>query len=160
MDFVIVSNTHVFQDLIGQDHSKNHVWKLAGKSDTHCSRNGIARISGLRCLNAMGPFLTGTVGPSVWYLMPGTPWRRSPRSPFQSYTPKGPKYLYGRKYGFCSSNFPYGLGKYSLYGYFGPFGYRQQATYLAEAMFLQKMAVGATWVVALAFVSDWGTVCT
>ena len=27
--------------------------------------------------------------------------------------PKGPKYLYGTKYGLCSSNFPYGLGKYS-----------------------------------------------
>ena len=38
-------------------------------------------------------------------------------------TPKGPKYLYGTKYGFCSSNFPYGLGKYSPYGYLGPFGY-------------------------------------
>ena len=37
-------------------------------------------------------------------------------------TPKGPKYLYGTKYGFCSSNFPYGLGKYSPYGYLGPFG--------------------------------------
>ena len=33
--------------------------------------------------------------------------------------PKGPKYLYGTKYGFCSSNFPYGLGKYSPYGYLG-----------------------------------------
>ena len=29
---------------------------------------------------------------------------------------------YGIKYGFCSSNFPYGLGKYSLFWYFGPFG--------------------------------------
>ena len=36
--------------------------------------------------------------------------------------PKGPKYLYGIKYGFCSSNFPYGLGKYTPYGYLGPFG--------------------------------------
>ena len=36
--------------------------------------------------------------------------------------PKGPKYLYGTKYGFCSSNFPYGLGKYSPCGYLGPFG--------------------------------------
>ena len=36
--------------------------------------------------------------------------------------PKGPKYLYGTKYGFCSSNFPYGLGKYTPYGYLGPFG--------------------------------------
>ena len=36
--------------------------------------------------------------------------------------PKGPKYLYGTKYGFCSSSFPYGLGKYSPYGYLGPFG--------------------------------------
>ena len=36
--------------------------------------------------------------------------------------PKGPKYLYGTKYGFCSSNFPYGLGKDSPYGYLGPFG--------------------------------------
>ena len=27
-----------------------------------------------------------------------------------------------QKYGFCSSNFPYGLGKYSAYGYLGPFG--------------------------------------
>ena len=36
--------------------------------------------------------------------------------------PKGPKYLYGTKSGFCSSNFPYGLGKYSPYGYLGPFG--------------------------------------
>ena len=36
--------------------------------------------------------------------------------------PKGPKYLYGTKYGSCSSNFPYGLGKYSLYWYLGPFG--------------------------------------
>ena len=35
--------------------------------------------------------------------------------------PKDPKYLYGTKYGFCSSNFPYGLGKYSPYGYLGPF---------------------------------------
>ena len=37
-------------------------------------------------------------------------------------SPKGPKYLYGTKYGFCSSNFPYSLGKYSPYGYLGPFG--------------------------------------
>ena len=37
-------------------------------------------------------------------------------------SPKGPKYLHGTKYGFCSSNFPYGLGKYSLYWYLGPFG--------------------------------------
>ena len=29
---------------------------------------------------------------------------------------------YGTKYGFCSSNFPYGLGKYSPYWYLGPFG--------------------------------------
>ena len=36
--------------------------------------------------------------------------------------PKGPKYLYGTKYDLCSSNFPYGLGKYSPYGYLGPFG--------------------------------------
>ena len=36
--------------------------------------------------------------------------------------PKGPKYQYGTKYGFCSSNFPHGLGKYSPYGYLGPFG--------------------------------------
>ena len=36
--------------------------------------------------------------------------------------PKGPKYQYGTKYGFCSSNFPYGLGKYSPYEYLGPFG--------------------------------------
>ena len=36
---------------------------------------------------------------------------------------KGPKYQYGTKYGFCSSNFPYGLGKYSPYGYLGPFGF-------------------------------------
>ena len=40
--------------------------------------------------------------------------------------PKGPKYLYGTKYGFCSSNFPYGLGKYSPYGYLGPFGLIQE----------------------------------
>ena len=37
--------------------------------------------------------------------------------------PKGPKYLYGTKYGFCSNNFPYGFGKYTPYGYLGPFGY-------------------------------------
>ena len=37
-----------------------------------------------------------------------------------------PKYLYGTKYGFCSSNFPYGLGKYSLYWYLGPFGHGTQ----------------------------------
>ena len=37
-------------------------------------------------------------------------------------SPKGPKYLHGTKYGFCSGNFPYGLGKYSPYGYLGPFG--------------------------------------
>ena len=30
--------------------------------------------------------------------------------------PKGPKYLYGTKYGFCSSNFPYGLSKYAHMG--------------------------------------------
>ena len=36
--------------------------------------------------------------------------------------PKGPKYQNGTKYGFCSSNFPYGLGKYSPYGYLAPFG--------------------------------------
>ena len=36
--------------------------------------------------------------------------------------PKGPKYLYGTKYGFCSSNFPYGLGKYFPNEYLGPFG--------------------------------------
>ena len=40
--------------------------------------------------------------------------------------PKGLKYLYGRKYGFCSSNFPYGLGKDSPYGYLGPFGLAPQ----------------------------------
>ena len=40
--------------------------------------------------------------------------------------PKGPKYLYGTKYGFCSSNFPYGLGKYSPYGYLGAFGFPYQ----------------------------------
>ena len=34
--------------------------------------------------------------------------------------PKGPKYLYGTKYGFCSSNFPHGLGEDSPYGYLGP----------------------------------------
>ena len=37
--------------------------------------------------------------------------------------PKGPKYLYGTKYAFSSSNFPYGLGNYSPYGYLGPFGF-------------------------------------
>ena len=37
-------------------------------------------------------------------------------------SPKGPKYLHGTKYGFCSSNFHYGLGKHSPYGYLGPFG--------------------------------------
>ena len=37
--------------------------------------------------------------------------------------PKGSKYQYGTKYGFCNSNFPYGLGKYSPYGYLGPFGF-------------------------------------
>ena len=36
--------------------------------------------------------------------------------------PKGPKYLYSTKYGFCSSKFPFGLGKYTPYGYLGPFG--------------------------------------
>ena len=36
--------------------------------------------------------------------------------------PKGPKYQYSTKYGFCSSNFPDGLGKYSPYGYLGPLG--------------------------------------
>ena len=40
--------------------------------------------------------------------------------------PKGPKYLYGTKYGFCSSNFPCGLAKYSPYGYLGPFGLAKQ----------------------------------
>ena len=29
--------------------------------------------------------------------------------------PKGPKYQYATTYGFCSSNLPYGLGKYSPY---------------------------------------------
>ena len=43
----------------------------------------------------------------------------------REYTPKGPKYLYGTKYGFCGSNSPYGLPKYSPYGYLGPFGYPQ-----------------------------------
>ena len=33
------------------------------------------------------------------------------------HNPKGPKYLCGTKYGFCSSNLPYGLGKYTPYGY-------------------------------------------
>ena len=47
--------------------------------------------------------------------------RPAPHGP-QSLNPKGPKYLYGTKYGFCSSNFPYGLGKYTPYGYLGPFG--------------------------------------
>ena len=37
--------------------------------------------------------------------------------------PKGPKYVHGTKHGFCSNNFPYGLGKYSPYVYLGPFGY-------------------------------------
>ena len=36
--------------------------------------------------------------------------------------PKGPKYLYGTKYGLCSSNFPFGLGKYTPEWYLGPFG--------------------------------------
>ena len=45
------------------------------------------------------------------------------RQMFQGITPKGPKYLYGTKYGFCSSDFPYGLGKYTPYGHLGPFGY-------------------------------------
>ena len=47
---------------------------------------------------------------------------RRPGLGFVTQIPKGPKYLYGTKYGFCSSNFPYGLGKYSPYGYLGPFG--------------------------------------
>ena len=49
------------------------------------------------------------------------PLKLSPPSHHVS-NPKGPKHLYGTKYGFCSSNFPYGLGKYSPYGYLGPFG--------------------------------------
>ena len=44
-------------------------------------------------------------------------------NPTTSASPKGPKYLYGTKYGLCSSKFPYGLGKYSPYGYLGPFGF-------------------------------------
>ena len=44
-------------------------------------------------------------------------------SPLGGPFPKGPKYLCGTKYGFCSSNFPYGLGKYTPYGYLGPFGF-------------------------------------
>ena len=40
----------------------------------------------------------------------------------QDLFPKGAQYQYGTKYDFCSSNFPYGLGKYSPYGYLGPFG--------------------------------------
>ena len=42
--------------------------------------------------------------------------------------PKGPKYLYGTKYGFCSSNSPYGLSKYSLYWYLGPFGFLERVS--------------------------------
>ena len=42
----------------------------------------------------------------------------------RGYDPKGPKCLYGTKYGFCSSNFSYGLGKYSPYGCLGPFWVR------------------------------------
>ena len=57
-------------------------------------------------------------GLDFWESMLGSPYLQESPHLF----PKGPKYLYGRKYGFCSSNFPYGLGKYSLYGYFGPFG--------------------------------------
>ena len=47
---------------------------------------------------------------------------KAPPSGISGLSPKGPKYHYGTKYGFCSNNFPYGLGKYSPYGYFGPFG--------------------------------------
>ena len=44
------------------------------------------------------------------------------RKCFSRRYPKGPKYLYGTKYGFCSSKFPYGLGKDSPYSYLGPLG--------------------------------------
>ena len=40
---------------------------------------------------------------------------------------KGPKFLCGAKYGFCSSNFPYCWGKYTPYGYLGPFGFLFQS---------------------------------
>ena len=42
--------------------------------------------------------------------------------------PKGPKYRHSTKYGFCSGSFPYGLGKYSLYGYLGLLGFRVQGS--------------------------------
>ena len=49
--------------------------------------------------------------------------------------PKGPKYLYGTKYGFCSSDFPYGLGKYTPYGYSRPFG-QESTRYRDGVVFL------------------------
>ena len=52
----------------------------------------------------------------------GQPYNLNPNPRLALLYPKGPKYLYGTKYGFLSSNFPYGLGKDSPYGYLGPFG--------------------------------------
>ena len=71
------------------------------------------------CLGYTGHYMVG-VGRGHMYRDSLEPVRKGRKSPF----PKGPKYLYGTKYDFCSSNFPYGLGKYSPYGYLGPFGFR------------------------------------
>ena len=49
--------------------------------------------------------------------------------------PKGPKHLYGTKYGFYSSNFPYGLGKYSPYWCLGLFG--------EDARFVEEWSLGS-----------------
>ena len=69
--------------------------------------------------------------------------------------PKGPKYLYGTKYGFCSSNFHYGLGKYSLYWYLGPLGSEQSKSPSHAALRRAPRWIcvaGGTWPVKYSFV--------
>ena len=52
--------------------------------------------------------------------------------------PKGPKYLYGTRYGFCSGNVPYGLGKDSPYGYLGRFGCANSPERLSSRHLVRK----------------------
>ena len=75
------------------------------------------------------------------------PARWTPQRPLTFALPKGPKYLYGTKYGFCSSNFPYGLGKYSPYGYLGPFGTRMASPHPLDPTVSCRSCETADWAV-------------
>ena len=73
------------------------------------------------------------------------PARWTPQKPLTFARPKGPKYLYGTKYGFCSSNFPYGLGKYSAYGYLGSFGTRMASPHPPDPPVSCRSCETADW---------------